>query len=404
MDIAGHKRTQEKFDKYVAITGALLPFGIMLGPSAFEAIIALTSLIWIAAQIKFKNNSLKTLLEQPFIKPLIAVYISILISVLLNGGGDKGYLHDVVIIRHLLFIAAMVETSQRFPVFRYLFYGIVAGFVYALLNIAFVHIFGFDFMGKPLTRYLEKEKEGVRYPTMLAFYTLFFLTWALFDTTQKNKVRALISIAAITGLCFLTSFHIRTLHLALLSSILFVLFYFMLKKKNYLLILCGIASLTGISYYLYTTNNFRNLASVYERIFIWKTSFLLFYDNPLFGAGISSYMSAITELIQKSDIKPYIDPNGIQWYLKKDIYHAHNNFLQILSCTGIIGLICSLWLSVVVLQSTFKNITSHYIGFISWPILYFVISLAGFSLYTGWYLALASFIIVCVSTKNLTPH
>ena len=402
MELVGQKNTQKKFDKSVAIIGALLPLGIMVGPGGFESIIGLTSLIWIAGQFKFKNNPLETLLKEPCIKALIAVYISILISVLLNGGGEKGYLHDIVIIRHLFFIAAMIETSQRFPVFKYLFYGIVGGFVYAILNIAFVHIFNFDFMGKPLARYLEKEKEGVRYPTMLAFYTLFFLTWALFTITLKNKIRILISIAAITGLGFLTLFHIRTLHLALLSSLLFVLFYFMFKKKTYLLIFCGIAALVGLSYYLYTTNNFKDLSSVYARIFIWKTSFLLFYDNPLFGAGISSYMNAIVEIIQKLDIQPYIDPNGIHWFYKEGIYHAHNNILQILSCTGIIGFICSAWLSVVVLQATFKNISSHHIGFISWPILYFIISLAGFSIYTGWYLALASFIIVSVSTRDLT--
>jgi len=400
LDIVRNKSEQENFDKYVAIAGALLPLGIMLGPSGFESITAVTSLIWFAGQIKFKKNSLKALIKQPLIKALIALYISILISVILNGSGDKGYIHDVLIIRHLLFIAAMVETSKRFPVFRYLFWGIIAGSVYAILNIVFVHVFDFDFMGKPIERYLGKEKEGVRYPSMLAFYSLFFLTWAIFDTTQKNQTRIIIFIAAVTNLYFLSLFHIRTIHLALLSSFLFVLLVFMIKKKNYLLIFFGLTASICFAYYLYANNNFMDLSSFYDRIFIWKASFLLFYDNPFFGAGISSYVSAIAELIEESDIQPYIAPNGKQYYLKMVIYHAHNNILQILSCTGITGFICSAWLSVVVLKSTFNNISSHHIGFISWPLLYFVISSAGFSIYTGWYLALASFIIVCVSARD----
>jgi O-antigen ligase len=398
MDISGQKQT--KNDKYVATIGALLPIGIMLGPGGFETIIALTSLLWIAGQIRFKNNSLKTLLKQPLIQALIAVYISILISVLLNGGGDKGYLHDIAMIRYLFFIAAMVEISQRVPVHRYLFYGIVAGFVYAILNIVFVHIFEFDFMGKPLARYLGKEKEGVRYPTMLAFYTLFFLTWALFDATQKIKVRTLLFVAAITGLCFLALFHIRTVHLALLGSIVFVLFCFMVRKRNYVVILFSIAAIIGLAYFLYTTNNFKEFSSFYYRIYIWKASYLLFCDNPFFGAGISSYISAIGEFIRESNVTPYIAPDGISYEIKTEIYHAHNNILQILSCTGITGAVCSVWLSVIILYSTFKNTILHHIGLISWPILYFVISFAGFSLYTGWYLALASFIIVSVSTKS----
>lgn len=395
-----HVVSQTKFDRSVATTGALLPLGIMLGPSGFELIIVLTSVIWMVGQIRLKTSALKNLIKAPIIKALIAVYISILISSFLNGGGDKGFLHDIGMVRHLFFIAAMLDTAQRFPVFKYLFYGIVAGFVYSLLNIAFAHVSGSDFMGKPLARYLGKEKEGVRYPTMLSFYTLFFLTWAFFDTTQKNKTRAVIFIAAFAGLCVLAGFHIRTLYLALLSSIVFVLLYIMVKKKHHTLILCGIAALLGLSYFFYTTESFGTLSSVYDRIFIWKASFLLFYDNPLFGAGISSYMSAISELIQRLDIKPYVDPNGIEWFYKDGIYHAHNNILQILSCTGIIGLICSAWLSVLVVQSTFKNVASHHIGFISWPVLYFVISFSGFSVYTGWYLALASFIIVCVLTPT----
>ena len=398
--MTGHAAIQKNFDRSVAITGALLPLGIMLGPSGFEPIIVLTSIIWMTGQIRLKTFALRTLIKAPIIKALIAVYLSILVSLLLNGGGNKGVLHDVVMVRYLFFIAAMLDTSQRFPVFKYLFYGIIAGFVYSFLNIAFVHVSGSDFMGKPLARYLGKEKEGVRYPTMLSFYTLFFLSWALFDTTQKNKTRALIFIAAVAGLCVLTMFHIRTLHLALLSSIVFVLFYVMVKKNYHSLILCGIAALCGLSYFFYTNESFTSLSSVYDRIFIWKTSFLLFYDNPLFGAGISSYMGAMAELIQRLDIKPYVDPHGIEWFYKDGIYHAHNNVLQILSCTGIIGLICSAWLSVLVVQSTFKNVASHHIGFISWPVLYFVISFSGFSVYTGWYLALASFIIVCVSTPG----
>jgi O-antigen ligase len=389
----------------------------MLGPAGFEAVIILTSLVWIVGQIRLNNNPLKTLsgwplsdstcgstrvngplFKAPLFKALGAVYLSILVSVLLNGGGDKGYLHDIVIIRHLFFMAALMETSRRFPVFKYLFYGILAGFVYALANIVFVHLSGSDFMGKPLARYLGKEKEGVRYPTMLTFYILFYLTWGLLDPSQKTRTRGLVFLAAAAGMCFLAFFHIRTVHLALVAGILFLLVYFTVKKKNMILLFSGCAAFAGISYALFTTNNFQDFNSLYDRFSIWKASFLLFRENPFFGAGISSYTNAVAELIHRLDIKPYFSSSGTQWFYERDIYHAHNNILQILSCTGIFGFICSAWLAFVVLGTSFKNISSHGIGFIAWPVLYFVISFAGFSIYTGWYLALASLIIVCVST------
>ena len=47
------EKTQNKFDKGIAITGAIIPVGIAIGNIAFEAAVVLTSLIWIARVIKF---------------------------------------------------------------------------------------------------------------------------------------------------------------------------------------------------------------------------------------------------------------------------------------------------------------------------------------------------------------
>ena len=88
------EKTQNKFDKGIAITGAIIPVGIAIGNIAFEAAVVLTSLIWIARVIKFKDCDLKRLIEHPAILPSLAVYISIVASVFINGAGSKGYLID----------------------------------------------------------------------------------------------------------------------------------------------------------------------------------------------------------------------------------------------------------------------------------------------------------------------
>lgn len=63
-----------------------------------------------------------------------------------------------------------------------------------------------------------------------------------------------------------------------------------------------------------------------ERILLWKSSYNMFLDNPIFGVGIGMFKNKYQN--------EYILPEAKIRYLG----HAHNNFIHILAENGIVGL------------------------------------------------------------------
>ena len=57
---------------------------------------------------------------------------------------------------------ALLDISKRLPVERYLLWGLAAGVLWAAINTLSAFLFGFDLLGKPLTRYTMKLKEASR--------------------------------------------------------------------------------------------------------------------------------------------------------------------------------------------------------------------------------------------------
>ncbi len=386
---------QNPFDKAIAIIGAMVPIGIAIGNMGFETIVSLTGLIWIIRLIKYKDLNIKKLIKHPVILPSIALYICILISLFVNNTDMNGYMHDIVTIRHLLFVVAMVDTSYRFPVRKYLFYGLIAGFIYSVVNILSVYITGYDFIGRSLARYTSKLKEGNRYPVLLTYYATFFLAWGLLDRNNLMK-RVYILAAGTTGLLFLSFFNIRTLLISFVAGMFFTMCYAIYKKKSFRLGLFSILIIITSTVIFFKTTDMLEFASLYERYFIWKVTFKIWLNNPLFGVGIFSYQDSFYKLVKSENIKPFLAPDGVFYYLDA-VCHAHNSFLQILSCNGLAGLISALWLAFNVIKLTFKHAYDFGLGFIPWLAVYLIISLIGMSVYDSWYSALSVFIIVSIS-------
>ncbi len=68
-----------------------------------------------------------------------------------------------------------------------------------------------------------------------------------------------------------------------------------------------------------------------NRIPIWETSLRIFKAYPLVGVGIDSYREAY--VVYAADDDPHVATNGIGGY------HAHNLILEVLSATGLLGLL-----------------------------------------------------------------
>lgn len=79
-----------------------------------------------------------------------------------------------------------------------------------------------------------------------------------------------------------------------------------------------------------------------HRILAWKSSWSMFIDNPYLGVGQGNW--------HKNYLEKYIDPNE-----SERLPNAHNNYMQILSETGALGLTTYLALVSSVLVIAFKR-------------------------------------------------
>ncbi len=77
---------------------------------------------------------------------------------------------------------------------------------------------------------------------------------------------------------------------------------------------------------------------------IWKASLRMFKDHPIAGVGFGAYRSVIPA---------YHDASGVL-----TPFEAHNEYLELLACGGIIGLALGAWFGVAVFRQTLPNLKS----------------------------------------------
>ncbi|WP_138120773.1 O-antigen ligase family protein [Bathymodiolus heckerae thiotrophic gill symbiont] len=77
----------------------------------------------------------------------------------------------------------------------------------------------------------------------------------------------------------------------------------------------------------YNSNSDESVTSTGRRLVEWKAGWLMFIEHPIFGIGSGEYKQALKEKIDAGEVRK-IDLVG----------HAHNEALQIMVITGIIGL------------------------------------------------------------------
>ena len=108
---------------------------------------------------------------------------------------------------------------------------------------------------------------------------------------------------------------------------------------NAVLIVLGTALLLGVTAYLFPRGS-----SDSERICIYKSSVQMFVDNPLVGVGYENF---------SKEYYKYKQPESIRdWYA-----HAHNDFLQFLATTGIIGTVGYIVFSLVIFYCLVERVT-----------------------------------------------
>lgn len=85
-----------------------------------------------------------------------------------------------------------------------------------------------------------------------------------------------------------------------------------------------------------------------ERILMWNSAWKMFNDNPIAGVGLGQY----AEKYQTEYISPEAKERGQG--------HAHNNFLQLLAETGLIGFLSFCFMFGAIIFNTLKDWRKYY--------------------------------------------
>ena len=393
---------EQRIDTLVGVTGALIPVGLVVGNIGFETLIAATGLFWIVRCIIAKKNPLPDLIRHPQILPWMLWFGCVMLSLILNGPGSKGWAHDVSFVRYPLFALAMIDTGLRRPVVRYGIYGLAAGVVLAAVNMLFAYAIGFDLLGKPLVRYTGKLKEAGRIAGLSAYAGPFFLAWALIDKRLAPNAKWIITAIGLIAVAQVFQIRIRTAIIAMAAGFLPILFMG-LKKRFSVLTTIGIsifliASIVIVFYF----QKMGSLNSLYDRFYIWKVSAVIWRDHPWFGAGVSAFQDVFAKISASGSVAGYIEPSGRIHGGSRMVAatHAHNMILMLLSTTGIAGLTAFGWLFVNAVKMAFQKLDGWRWGLITFPFVIFGIGLTGFNIYHGWYQSLVAYILVLIGIRT----
>lgn len=87
-----------------------------------------------------------------------------------------------------------------------------------------------------------------------------------------------------------------------------------------------------------------------SRGWIWRNSLSVFYANPVFGSGLGTYQIIFPKYADTDKIKEF---NGF-----RSINTAHNDYLQVLTDTGLIGGIIAVWFILTVFYLAFRSLRS----------------------------------------------
>jgi O-antigen ligase len=385
-------------DQWVAVMGSLVPIGLVLGVVVYEAFVSLTGLVWLISRLKFPADR-EHIVQNVLFWPIFSWFGVVLLSRLVNWGAPFQFAHDLAFIRFPLFAVAMWDVSGRIPVHRYLIGGLLAGIGYALLNLLSAHIIGHDFIGKPLSRYVSKLNEGARIGGICAYAAPFLILWGVSDHTLDRRRRLGLVVFGLVAALLVISSQVRTALMAGVVGLLGGILVLMIARKKLkiksIFALLGLVLLGALGIYWFEPS----LDSIYDRVYFWEVSWNVWLQNPLMGVGISSFNEAYRMVAESGIVADFAAPNGIVYH-SVNPRHAHNLFLQLMACNGLLGLGAFGWIFGRVFQTVLKHLSSWRTGLLSWPFVCVMVGLTGWNIYDPFYTTVIFYFLVLVSVPS----
>jgi len=295
------------------------------------------------------KNKWNTLISNKRNFVFIGIYIIFLYAYLISENKQEAFI-DLKVKLYLLLIpvfwtAAITFTKKEIQ--RVLYWFVLSCILFAAFAIA-VAVYNFIITGENKFYYLDLVSFTYMHPAYIGMFEAFAFiiisidlikSWNQF--TVKRKWTYLLVLLFLTLFIFLLTAKMAIASLFIFGNIAF----FILAKNNlgkkyaFLIILsCNIVALTALLSLPYTRERFKLLFtynevayanSVNSRSEIWKASLEVAKQHLLFGTGSGDAEKALTEAYAR---------NGFEKGVTES-YNTHNQYLQMLVETGIIGLL-----------------------------------------------------------------
>jgi len=380
-------------DRVCACAAAFVPVGIVLGNVVFETALALVCLLYFFRLALLRENPLPFLKTQPVILAWFGWFAVAAVSVVANGAGSKGLGHDLVLVRFPLFLAAVVSLGQRRPLFSTLSRGLAAAVAAAAINTASAYLLGWDLVGHSLERYIYKLQEANRIASLMPYAAPFLMGWALGGKNlSQNKRIALLALCALAfGQALQT--RIRTSILGAAAGLATVGSLLAWRRRKApvaaaAVLLCVAAA--GVLFFV--GDNFRDLGSLRDRVYMWQVSVRIWQDNPLLGSGVSSFRNCYEAVAATARVKPLFGPGTYS----QSAYHAHSLPVMLLAATGAAGLLAFALVYYLLAKRAFTTARGARAGLFSFPLVVASLGVTGFNPYSSCYQAILAFFTVLI--------
>lgn len=397
MSKASSHTPADRLDSVCLWAATLFPVSLALGNVFFEASVGLAGAAWLARMILRRESPLVLARENRMVLPWACFAAAIIISLLVNGAGSKGFGHDLASLRFLLFGLAVLDVSRRRPAGRYLVMGLAAGILTAAFNTFLAYTLGHDIFLRPLSRYTGKLRDANRILHMTAYGAPIFFAWALADPGLSPKKRAGLFAVAAVAMLELLQMGARTPIIASFAGTFFAVVVIMARVRRTAWGLAVLALFAAGALAVASYRHMWHLMSFYDRIYIWRVSAGMFLEHPLTGVGVGSFREAYQQMAASGAVEPFVSPTG-RTYAAPLQTHSHNLYLMLLASTGLLGFISFFWLFVEAAARAWNNLDGFRVGLVSIPAVLLVAGLAGENIFYSTYLSLVSFLFALMGS------
>ena len=312
-----------------------IPFAIIIGNTILNSTIVLSIIVYITLLFKKKISYKK---YKNYFNFFYILFLLLLINIFLSSNFTNSFISFLGILKNSLLFLILIYCFNEIDNFKTNFLKIIFFLlVFVILDVIFQHFFTFDIFGNKIDTSHGRRLSGPFGDEKVAgaFISKFFFISLIYLYIKKVKfiyIVPLIIIAVVTVI--LTNERSASIMIFTASLIFFVLCRYKLQNKIILL------TITIFSFLMLINSN-SNLKSHYTHVFKYfedshhkahyLTSYEIFKDNKFFGSGMKTF-----RYLCNDDKYENIDSIFVN---DRCSTHTHNIYFEILSETGLIGIL-----------------------------------------------------------------